>query len=124
MSAARRGDLEKLKAHLHGGLPIDVMESDGTTALMEAANQGHAEIVTFLLENGANPNRKDEYGEYALTSAAMGGESKTFDVLYHVTEPRLRKRADKMKEAMIQRNGIVTTWTGRQPRSAVVNGLP
>jgi len=64
-SAVRKGDinnLEIIKALLQKGVNVNAQESDGSTALMNAAYKGHAEIVKLLIENGANPNIADKDG--------------------------------------------------------------
>ena len=53
--AIRRGDTELLRGALRAGTPPDVRASDGTTPLMAAALHGSAEMVSALLDAGADP---------------------------------------------------------------------
>lgn len=41
-------------------------------ALVGAAHQGHMSVVVFLLERGANPSGRDQFGMTALHYAALG----------------------------------------------------
>ena len=51
----RNGKLDALKVLLGRGAKVNVTESlRGTNALMWAAEQGHADVVRFLLDNGAD----------------------------------------------------------------------
>ena len=56
VAAARQGDLEALRLHLKLGRDADLPAEDGVTALYMASQEGHAEIVLVLLENGAAVN--------------------------------------------------------------------
>lgn len=49
---------------------IDSRDSNGWTALMHAANGGHAPIVRLLLDAGANPHLENDAKETALHLAA------------------------------------------------------
>lgn len=51
------------------GLKLDETDPDGRTALMAAAEQGHAEIVAMLLKAGANVSVTDDGGETAAALA-------------------------------------------------------
>jgi ankyrin repeat protein len=50
---------------LDAGAPIDDRDDRGRTALMIAAEGGHAEIANLLLARGANPSLKDKAGKRA-----------------------------------------------------------
>jgi ankyrin repeat protein len=55
-SAAYKGDIETVKRSLRSGANVNAAQEYGTTVLWFAAKQGHFDIVTLLLANGANPN--------------------------------------------------------------------
>ena len=59
--AARNGELETVKRAVKAGIEIDSPSAYGATALFFACDRGHAEVVNFLLENGADPNAKDSF---------------------------------------------------------------
>jgi ankyrin repeat protein len=55
MLAARSGSVETVRALLAAGAAVDARESArGTTALMQAADQGHADVIALLVEQGAD----------------------------------------------------------------------
>ena len=58
VSAAWKGDLDRVKAAVIRGEDIDGRGSDGDTALHEACRHGHVDIVKYLLANGANTELK------------------------------------------------------------------
>ena len=43
-------------------VPPSLHVQEGTTPLLRAAQEGHAEIVRFLLENGSNVEEQDNVG--------------------------------------------------------------
>lgn len=59
--AARQGDLEAVKRVVSAGTDVDDADRWGTTALLLAANSGHAEVVGWLLEQGADPNSRERF---------------------------------------------------------------
>ena len=64
--AIRCGDSALLKDILRRGTPPNVLDNDGTTALMHAALHGSTEMVALLLKHGADPRAVNEQGVTAL----------------------------------------------------------
>jgi ankyrin repeat protein len=52
---------------------VDLKDGDGQTALHYAASCGHADVVKFLLDNGADPNVADTEGMLPI-DVASGSE--------------------------------------------------
>ncbi len=69
--AGRTAELTELIAH---GLPVDVADAEGNTALMLAAYRGHPETVAALLRLGADPDRLNDRGQAPLAGALFKGE--------------------------------------------------
>jgi len=55
--------------------------TDGSTALMNASMLGHANVVEFLLEKGANPTLKDDEDWTALDVAGENGHEVIAEML-------------------------------------------
>ena len=55
---AWKGDLDRVKAAVIRGEDIDGRGSGGNTALHEACENGHVDIVKYLLAKGANTKLK------------------------------------------------------------------
>jgi ankyrin repeat protein len=66
LGAAKEGAVSKLQALRAKGVPVDVLDNRdlpwGQTALMHAAQAGHADAVRFLLGAGAKVSAKDRGG--------------------------------------------------------------
>ncbi len=67
---AAEGVIELLLSH---GAPIDAVDDRGRSALMTAAERGHAEVVGMLLGHGAAAALRDKAGKTALDLAANDG---------------------------------------------------
>ena len=65
------GDVESARVLLDAGAEIDVPAEDDYTALHEAIEQGHFEVVKLLVSRGADLNRKCEFGN-AVELAILG----------------------------------------------------
>ena len=71
---------------LRGGVPLDVVDSHGRTALHEAAGSGFLSVVKLLIEHGANLDSKDNKGWTPLQDAAASGHELIVDyMLKHVS---------------------------------------
>ena len=60
---------------------INWVDKDGDTFLMEASASGHANLVSFLLENGAIVDNLDKHGSSALCYAAAQNHVDTVRLL-------------------------------------------
>lgn len=61
--AASRGHTDCLETLISlCGAAVDVMDSNGCTALFYAVTLGHADATQLLLEHGSQPNRQDRKG--------------------------------------------------------------
>ena len=71
-AAAWAGSLTEVKEFIRRGIPLDELDSAQCTPLMKAATipkyywQSCIDVVAYLLEQGADPNLKDEMGDTAL----------------------------------------------------------
>ena len=57
------------------------IELGASTPLMEAAQEGHLELVKYLLENHANVHAQTQTGDTALTYACENGHTDVGDLL-------------------------------------------
>ena len=57
------GDIEAARILLDNGAEIDIPAEEDCTALHEAINQGHFEMVKFLVSRGADLKRKCGFGD-------------------------------------------------------------
>ena len=74
MNGAWSGQTLAVRSLLESGrVDADMHYQDGTTALMVSSLAGHENVVSLLLEHGADVNRSNEAGETALILAATYG---------------------------------------------------
>lgn len=71
--AARRGDLDTVRAFTIGEYDVNVSDSDGYTPLMLAAREGHGSICELLISCGAKCDIENARHETALGLARKNG---------------------------------------------------
>lgn len=68
--AAAKGNLPMMKALLDLGMsPLNATDVDGQTALHHAVSEGHGDAALFLLQRGAEWEKKDSWDKVALEYA-------------------------------------------------------
>ena len=77
--ACRAGDLERVRQLIQDGQDVNRGNSYGTTPLMEAAFNGHDQIVHELIRAGADVNVKNNYKQTALYLASCKNHSRSAD---------------------------------------------
>lgn len=75
VEAAANGNMEQMQQMLNDWHPHVHINSkvDGNTALIQAAKNGHAHAIIWLIEHGARINATNNLGRSALRMAASGG---------------------------------------------------
>ncbi|CAI8021201.1 Putative ankyrin repeat protein MM_0045, partial [Geodia barretti] len=85
-SGSRRGYLEKVMSLIDAGVNVNVFDlyGHGESALIVAAREGRTEVVSLLLETGANTDLQNMYGDSALMMAARMGRTAVVSLLIEV----------------------------------------
>jgi hypothetical protein len=92
LRAAELGETDSIAVFIQSGAKVDIESSNGTTALMMAAQSGVPASVKLLLSAGANAAKKDKYGETALDYARHAEErNANEEVLYPSSGPSLKR---------------------------------
>lgn len=81
IQAAKEGQLDVLKKYVADGVPVDITDSCGYSALHWAAAHGRAEVINFLLFNNADINLRAEDGMTPLHLAAKHHKLNTAHLL-------------------------------------------
>ncbi|NXQ81286.1 ASB3 protein, partial [Nyctibius grandis] len=80
--SARRGSLESVRVLLEAGTDPNEATTEATTALFLAVENGHADIVKFLLQHGANVEGPHSWsGWNSLHQAAFQGFTEIMKIL-------------------------------------------
>jgi Ankyrin repeats (many copies) len=74
LDAARKGDLDTVKALIEKGAPIEAKTSYGQTPLYLAAMKGHEAVVQFLLDKGAKSDVTDTFYKASILNLVMEGK--------------------------------------------------
>jgi len=64
--AAREGQLESVRTLGDAGADLDVVDEEGSNAMVLATLNGHLDATGLLLEGGADPNISDNFGRNVL----------------------------------------------------------
>ena len=73
-AATRAGEVDRVASLLEAGVPVDVTDKYGATALIMASSAGQAAVVELLLAKGADPNHTETfYGADPLGMAVFQG---------------------------------------------------
>lgn len=88
--AARHGDVESARLLLAAGADVNDAAADGISVLVLATHSGHAALVDFLLERGADVTAA-EVGYTALHAAVLRGDLGMIEALLaHGADPNAR----------------------------------
>ena len=80
LAAAAMGDLALVSDFVKTG-GADVRDARGRTPLMKAAGRGHTQVVSFLIDQGADVNAKTTSGWTSLLNAAKEGQKDVVSIL-------------------------------------------
>ncbi len=81
LTLAREGGTEMLADLLDHGLPADVVDEAGNSALMLAAYHGHPDTVSALIERGADVDRRNARNQSPVAGALFKGEDEVVRLL-------------------------------------------
>jgi len=83
LDAAKNGRLDQAREALEEGADVNFADDNSWTALHEAARKGSAEVVSLLLEAGADPRSRNARSESALDLAREfhGGAGRLLELL-------------------------------------------
>ncbi|MBA8666711.1 ankyrin repeat domain-containing protein [Holosporaceae bacterium 'Namur'] len=118
--SVRKGDSEAVKSLInndkHLDLDINTQDKDGYTALMIAVEEGNIEIVTYLIQEGADINITSAEGETALMIATNNfGDRQIIDysqtIRYLIIKQLLEKVIDYKNEIPSLTNSILQRFT-------------
>lgn len=69
---------------------VECEDPNGNTPLSEASSGGHVEVITFLIERGANPNSKGQFDRTPLYRASYAGHLEACQtLLQYGADPRI-----------------------------------
>ena len=99
---AFENEIDDVKRLIEQGFYVDSVDARDNTPLSDAAAQGHSELVTYLLELGADPNSQSDLGRTPLWRAAFGGFQRC--ALYYLkVEPTLNHETATSSGPLIPR---------------------
>ena len=88
LDAAKRGDVELLRAELRSGADVNTAEGDGFTGLHWAAKTGNREVAEVLIAAGADIRATTRLGSHQpLHVAAAAGQAEVADALLAAGAP-------------------------------------
>lgn len=100
-AAAQARDLQAVNAFIDAGINANAQDSDGRTALINAAARGELDVVNTLVSRGVDINVKDKNGYTALSHA--------IDAMH-----------DEIEEALLNRPELDPNCRGKNNRPALM----
>lgn len=73
LQAANQSNTAGVIDLLRRGMDVNTADAGGSTLTMIAARTNNVQLLDFLIQNRANLNRRNRYGDTALMMAALGG---------------------------------------------------
>jgi hypothetical protein len=115
---------------LDRGVAVDAHHGDGQTALFYAMLGDHFHVVRLLLDRGANPNMRTQWGDLvgaAVWRAAHGGDSdRSAEIIAALIDaggkpPESHPPVNEKIDTLLSRHGSAADstryWRGEEPRS-------
>jgi len=97
------GEIDAVQRLLKAGADAKAGYSDGFTALMAAAHNGHTELVQVLIKAGADVAANDDRGETALDLATKGKRAEIVEILKKQLNELLLEMASTGHEKEVKR---------------------
>lgn len=72
--AAFRGNLTHVRVLVENGANVHFKGDMGYTPLHDAVSAGHGSVAAYLLDHGADPNTRNEFGQTALEMASQAND--------------------------------------------------
>ena len=79
--AAADGHVSRVVSLLNAGMPIDIVDEDGTTALVRATMNNQTDVMHEMLQRGASVNKRNQHGSTVLHLAALNSSTDAIQVL-------------------------------------------
>ena len=113
-SAAREGDLKKIKTFLDKGADLNGKYDKGFTPLHWAATMNQVDAIKFLIDEGANLNSRDGHQSTPLLLAAFFGNTESVEsLLQGGADPNLRNKDGALPVQAMLANRQITEWVAR-----------
>ena len=86
-AAAARGDVREVKQLLEAGVPIDDVDGNGRSALLEAVEGDHLEVAVTLMDRGASVNVQASNKDTPWLQAGALGRTDMLRRMVNATPP-------------------------------------
>ena len=121
--AARNGNLNRVKAFLNQGVPVNSRNEAGWTPLHDAAYRGHLSVVQELLRRGAHVNPRSISGYTPLHVAAIANNPNIVHALIKAgANPKYGNiyghRAHNYSRNAVSTSRAATKWTKKTQNAA------
>ncbi|KAB2619070.1 potassium channel AKT1-like [Pyrus ussuriensis x Pyrus communis] len=104
-AAVEQNNLELLKDIVTYNGDVTLPKSNGTTGLHTAVCEGNVEIVKFLLEQGAEADKRDSYGWTPRALAEHQGHEEIMELFQHKWESKKPTVVPMPKDLILSRPG-------------------